>query len=182
MWWIKAYMQEYILKSWSLVKIGTTVAQKKLFFNLNKIKKRIQASDNGSLDPQQINRIANDLNVSKSEVMEMNSRLHNSDKSINDKIGDDENAELSDMMVCQDSNQEQIAIESQEKQRRESLLQDAISKLNEREQNIIFKRQLDEKKSTLGELSLFYNISRERVRQIEAAAMAKIRNTIKDSL
>lgn len=180
MWWIRANIQEYILRSWSLVKIGTTVAQKKLFFNLHKIRKRIKgASASGVLDPEHVTRIAKDLNVSEKDVVDMNSRLQQSDSSLNAMIGDDEDGDevVNSIAAIQDS-QEQIAIENQEKSRQEMMLEQALSTLNEREKDIIIKRQMLENPLTLEELSQIYNISRERVRQIEANAIDKIRKSV----
>jgi RNA polymerase sigma-32 factor len=180
MWWIRANIQEYVLRSWSLVKIGTTVAQKKLFFNLHKIRKRIKgASISGVLDQEHITRIAKDLNVSEKDVVDMNSRLQQSDSSLNAMIGDDEDGDevLNSIAAVQDS-QEEIAIENQEKYRQEMMLKQALSTLNEREKDIIIKRQMLENPLTLEELSQIYNISRERIRQIEANAIDKIRKSV----
>lgn len=180
MWWIRAYIQEYILRSWSLVKIGTTVAQKKLFFNLRRIKNRLQASEKGNLLPEHINQIAHDLNVSSGEVISMNARMQNSDQSLNEIIGDEENgAEIGDRIASPIANQEQILIYNQEKSHRENLLKAAIEQLNPREKDIIIKRQLSEQAPTLEDLSKVYNVSKERVRQIEAAALDKIKKFIK---
>jgi len=180
MWWIKAYIQEYILRSWSLVKIGTTAAQKKLFFNLNKIKKRLSANQTGNLLPEDLTRIAHDLNVSEKEVVEMNSRLQNSDGSLNQIIGDDEDGvEVGDKIVSPIISQEQIAINQQEKSRQEILLKQAMLELNDRERNIITQRHFSECQPTLDELSKIYNVSKERVRQIEAVAIDKIKKFIK---
>ena len=180
MWWIRAFIQDYVLRSWSLVKIGTTVAQKKLFFNLHKIRKRIKgASISGVLDPEHITRLAKDLNVSEKDVVDMNSRLQQSDSSLNAMIGDDEDGDevLNSIAAVQDS-QEEIAIENQEKYRQEMMLKQALSTLNEREKDIIIKRQMLENPLTLEELSQIYNISRERIRQIEANAIDKIRKSV----
>ncbi len=180
MWWIRANIQEYVLRSWSLVKIGTTVAQKKLFFNLHRIRKRIKgASISGVLDPEHITRIAKDLNVSEKDVVDMNSRLQQSDSSLNAMIGDDKDGDevLNSIASVQDS-QEEIAIENQEKYRQELMLKQALSTLNEREKDIIIKRQMLENPLTLEELSQIYNISRERIRQIESNAIDKIRKSV----
>lgn len=179
MWWIKAYMQEYILRSWSLVKIGTTAAQKKLFFNLRKIKKKINATEEGNLLPEHIEEIARDLNVSKQEVIDMNSRLQNSDGSLNRKIGhEDSEIEIIDQLESNYDNQEELAIKFQEKSRGEDLVRLAFNTLNEREQEIIKARQLSEKPKTLEVLSEIFKVSRERIRQIEAAALAKMKTEI----
>jgi RNA polymerase sigma-32 factor len=180
MWWIRANIQEYILRSWSLVKIGTTVAQKKLFFNLHKIKKRIRgASDNGTLDPKHIDRISKELNVTRQEVIDMDSRLQQSDSSLNNMIGDDENGEeVVNLIAANQDTQEEIAIENQEKSRQEAMLKRALSNLNEREKDIVVKRLMSENPLTLEELSQIYKISRERVRQIEANAIEKIKKAV----
>ncbi len=182
MWWIRANMQEYVLRSWSLVKIGTTLAQKKLFFNLHKIKKRLQQDQepsNRALSPEYISRIAHDLNVTEKEVLEMDSRLQNSDTSLNNLIGDEENSEeVSSKIAGVQDSQEEIAIDNQEKQRREILLKEAFSVLNEREKDILIKRQMSEVATTLEELSKTYKISRERIRQLEANALLKLKKEI----
>ncbi|MBU6338871.1 MAG: RNA polymerase sigma factor RpoH [Rickettsiales bacterium] len=179
MWWIRAHIQEYILRSWSLVKIGTTVAQKKLFFNLHKIKKRIKGASEGSLSNEHIERIAKDLNVSKQEVIDMNSRLSQSDSSLNAVIGeDDDGEEVVNLIAANQESQEEIAIENQEKSRQEMMLKEAMASLNEREQDIVVKRLMSENPMTLEELSQAYNISRERVRQIEANALEKIKKFV----
>jgi RNA polymerase sigma-32 factor len=179
MWWIKAYMQEYILKSWSLVKIGTTAAQKKLFFNLRKIKTKLNASEEGNLIPEHLKAISEDLNVSQREVLDMNSRLQNSDSSLNRFVGDqDSQVEFIDQLESGDSNSEDLAIVSQEKAKGDKLLKLAFGKLNEREQEIVKARQLSEKSKTLEDLSKIYKVSRERIRQIEAGAIEKMRKEI----
>lgn len=179
MWWIKAYIQEYILRSWSLVKIGTTLAQKKLFFNLRKIKKRLEANETGNLLPEQITKIAHDLNVTEKEVIDMNARLQNHDGSLNQVIGDpDDGFEIGDKIAAPMLSQEDIAIKTQEKSRREELLKQALDLLNEREREIVVKRNLNEEAPTLDDLSKVYKISKERVRQIEAAALEKIKKYI----
>ncbi len=180
MWWIKAYIQEYILRSWSMVKIGTTVAQKKLFFNLRKIKKRLEANETGNLLPEQITRIAHDLNVSEGEVVDMNARMQNSDGSLNQVIGDEEDGvEVGDKLASPMVSQEQMAINNQEKSRQVTLLKEALSLLNDREKDIVLKRQLSDNPPTLDDLSKIYKVSKERVRQIEAGALEKIKKFIK---
>jgi len=180
MWWIRAQIQEYVLRSWSLVKIGTTVAQKKLFFNLNKIKKRIDcASNRSSLSDENIERIAKDLHVSKKDVIDMDSRLQQSDSSLNAMIGDEEDGnEAMDLLVANQETQEEMAIENQETSRQEFMLRTALATLNEREKDIIMKRQMSESPHTLEDLSQIYNISRERIRQIEANAIDKIKKEV----
>lgn len=176
MWWIRAYIQDYVLRSWSLVKIGTTVAQKKLFFNLHKIKKRLGISES-SLAPDQIARIATDLNVSKKEVANMSSRLSQGDTSLNNIVGDEDNdgKEVVDLMASNDESQEEIAILNQEKSRQEIMFKKAFATLNEREKDILIKRQMSENSLTLEELSQIYKVSRERIRQIEENAIKKIK-------
>jgi RNA polymerase sigma-32 factor len=181
MWWIKAYIQEYILRSWSLVKIGTTVAQKKLFFNLRKIKTKINATDESNLLPSQIKEIANDLNVPARDVIEMNSRLHNSDSSLNQIIGsEDDGAEIQDMLESNEQSQELMVINNQEKFRQEDMLKRAISTLKSREQEIIKARRLSYDPMTLDKLSKIHKVSRERIRQIEAGAIEKIKKEMQN--
>lgn len=180
MWWIKAYIQEYILRSWSMVKIGTTVAQKKLFFNLRKIKKRLEFNETGNLLPEEITRIAHDLNVSEHEVIDMNARMQNSDGSLNQVIGDEEDGvEVGDKLASPIISQEQLAINTQEKSRQVALLKEAFLLLNDREKDIVMKRQLSDNPPTLDDLSKIYKISKERVRQIEAGALEKIKKFIR---
>ncbi|MES2676940.1 MAG: RNA polymerase sigma factor RpoH [Pseudomonadota bacterium] len=180
MWWIKAYIQEYILRSWSMVKIGTTVAQKKLFFNLRKIKKRLEMNETGNLLPEDIKTIAHDLNVSEREVVDMNARLQHSDGSLNQIIGDDEDGiEVGDKLASPLIDQEQLVINHQEKSHQTTLLKQAITLLNDREKDIVVKRQLSETPPTLDDLSKVYKISKERVRQIEAGALEKIKKFIR---
>ncbi len=181
MWWVKAYIQEYILRSWSMVKIGTTAAQKKLFFNLRKIKKRLEANETGNLLPKDIKRIAHDLNVSEKEVVDMNARMQHSDGSLNQIIGDqDDGIEVGDKLASPIISQEQLVIDNQEKSQQTALLKQAILSLNDREKEIILKRQLSDKPPTLDDLSKVYKVSKERVRQIEASALEKIKKFIKN--
>ena len=178
MWWIRAFMQDYVLRSWSLVKIGTTAAQKKLFFNLSKIKRRLGIEES-ALSPAQIERIASDLNVTPKEVSEMSTRLAQGDTSLNNPIGDEEDAkEMVDLMAANQDSQEDIAIENQEKTRQEALFKAAFAKLNDREKDILIKRQMSEEALTLEELSQIYKVSRERIRQIEESAIKKIKKEI----
>ena len=181
MWWIRAFIQDYILRSWSMVKIGTNTAQKKLFFNLNKIKKRlgIQTPDN-SIPHQQAKDIAKTLNVSVEDVEEMNTRLTKGDGSLNAKINQDEDNEIAELIIDDKPSQEQIAIENQEKNHQKTLFKMAFEKLNPREQEIIFKRQLSEDSQTLEELSQYFKVSRERIRQIEENAIKKLKKFIND--
>ena len=179
MWWIRAYMQDYILRSWSLVKIGTTVAQKKLFFNLHKIKKKINAASDKEMLPEHVQQISNDLGVTQKEVIEMNSRLSQSDTSLNNLVGDDDDSrEMGDLIASNEISQEEIAITNQTKSRQEILFRKAFANLNEREQDILTKRQMSENSMTLEELSQIYKVSRERIRQIEENAINKIRKEV----
>lgn len=184
MWWIRAFIQDYILRSWSLVKIGTTAAQKKLFFNLHKIKKKLGVySGENALDPSQIKHIAQNLDVTEREVIEMDSRLSQSDSSLNKPIGEDSDSiEMVDLMASSDESQEEIAIKNQEKMIQESLFRRAFEKLNDREKDILIKRQMSEESLTLEELSQIYKVSRERIRQIEEAAIKKIRKLIAEEM
>jgi RNA polymerase sigma-32 factor len=180
MWWIRAYMQDYILRSWSLVKIGTTAAQKKLFFNLHKIKKKLGSSNDGkALSVDHVQKISDNLGVTKKEVIDMNSRLSQSDTSLNNLVGDeDDSTEVVDLMASKDAGQEEIAIQNQEKLHRETAFKKAFETLNEREQDILTKRQMSENPLTLEDLSQIYKVSRERIRQIEENAIKKLRKEI----
>ena len=167
MWWIRAYMQDYILRSWSLVKIGTTVAQKKLFFNLHKIKKKINAASDKAMLLEHVQQISNDLGVTQKEVIEMNSRLSQSDTSLNNLVSDDDDSrEIGDLIASNEISQEEIAIENQTKSRQKILFKKAFANLNEREKDILTKRQMSENAMTLEELSQIYKVSRESIRQI----------------
>jgi RNA polymerase sigma-32 factor len=172
-WWIKASIQEFVLRSWSLVKMGTSASHKKLFFNLRKIKKQIDAMDRNLTD-EQVAFIAGELDVSESDVIDMNARMNAHDHFLNQKVGDDDNQEWMDMLESPDANQEEVLAESQELDYKRGLLASAMGTLNEREQHIIRKRRLQEPPSTLEDLSQLYSISRERVRQIETRAMEKL--------
>ncbi|MBX3568595.1 MAG: RNA polymerase sigma factor RpoH [Rhizobiaceae bacterium] len=180
MWWIKASIQEYILRSWSLVKMGTTANQKRLFFNLRKVKGKIQALDDGDLKPDQIAEIATRLNVSEEEVVSMNRRL-SGDASLNAPIRatEGESGEWQDWLVDDHDNQEEMLIEQDELDSRRALLTDAMSVLNERERRIFEARRLAEDPMTLEDLSSEFGISRERVRQIEVRAFEKIQDAVK---
>ncbi|MBM3488016.1 MAG: RNA polymerase sigma factor RpoH [Alphaproteobacteria bacterium] len=179
MWWIKASIQEYILHSWSLVKIGTTAAQKKLFFNLRRIKGRIKAIEEGDLAPEHVKRIAAELGVAESEVVSMNRRLAAPDHSLNAPLRADGEGEWQDWLVDETDNQEIRLAESQELSRRQKLLAGALGILNERERHIITERRLKDDPATLEDLSQHYGISRERVRQIEVRAFEKLQRAIK---
>jgi RNA polymerase sigma-32 factor len=174
MWWIRAAIQEYVLKSWSLVKIGTTAAQKKLFFNLKKIKNQLTSYNDGSLKPDQVKEIAERLDVTEAEVSDMEGRISGTDYSLNAVVTDDGESEWQDWLVDEDADQEVKLAEREELSKRKNLLSKAINILNDREQEIISARKLSEIPKTLEELSKTYKISRERVRQIEEKAFAKL--------
>tara|TARA_B100001123_G_scaffold420993_1_gene528047 strand:+ start:84 stop:944 length:861 start_codon:yes stop_codon:yes gene_type:complete len=178
MWWIKAQIQEYVLHSWSLVKIGTTAAQKKLFFNLKKIKKQLKLIDDSNISPENVSEIARKLNVKEHEVIDMNNRLHLNDKSLNTKIITDSEIELQDTIADERLTQDILIENKNLLESRRKVLNSAMKKLNEREKDIIIKRRLNEKPMKLEELSKKYNISRERVRQIEERAFEKLKKTI----
>lgn len=180
MWWIKASIQEYILRSWSLVKMGTTANQKRLFFNLRKVKSKIQALDDGDLNPEQVKEIATRLNVSEDEVVSMNRRL-SGDTSLNAPIraSEGESGEWQDWLVDDSINQEELLIEEDERDNRRAMLVHALSNLNEREKRIFEARRLAEDPITLEDLSTEFNISRERVRQIEVRAFEKVQNAVR---
>jgi len=173
MWWIKANIQEYILRSWSLVKIGTTTAQKKLFFNLRKLKNQIAPKSEGDLRKEHVDEIADRLNVSKDEVVSMNRRLAGQEKSLNAFVGEDGD-EWQDWIADKSMDQELIASQNQELSERKNLLYQSMDILNDREREIINARKLSDEPVTLDELSKKYKISRERIRQIENKAFEKI--------
>ncbi|MFV9875434.1 MAG: RNA polymerase sigma factor RpoH [Rickettsiales endosymbiont of Dermacentor nuttalli] len=178
-WWIKAAIQEYVLRSWSLVKIGTTSAQKKLFFNLNKLKKKIQSIGTKSLDDQEIGLISKELQVSTDEVKEMEKRMSGMDMSLNTLISvDDGGDELIDLLPETRANQEKMLVNLQESKYQSKLLHNAINRLTDREKHILTERRLKEEPATLEELSQHYNISRERIRQIEARILEKLKDSI----
>ena len=181
MWWIKAGIQEYVLKSWSLVKMGTTAAQKKLFFNLKKIKKQIAPNQEGDLKDNQVNEISKRLDVDKSEVINMNRRLMGQEKSLNDPIKDGENTEWQDWLVDEGMDQELLTSQKQELEDKKELLYKSIGILNEREKKILEERRLNETPKTLDELSKKYKISRERIRQIETKAFEKLQKAMINS-
>jgi len=176
MWWIRAAIQEYVLRSWSLVKMGTTAAQKKLFFNLRRMKGEMKALEEGDLKPEHLKKIATDLGVKETEVTSMNRRMSGGgDSSLNVTIGgEDGSAQWQDWLTDDTDSQETVLGESQEHDARMDLLRDAMSDLNEREQDIITRRRLAEKPMTLEELAKVYSVSRERIRQIEARAFEKL--------
>jgi RNA polymerase sigma-32 factor len=180
MWWIKASIQEYILRSWSLVKMGTTANQKRLFFNLRKVKGKIQALDDGDLRPDQISEIATRLNVSEAEVVSMNRRL-SGDASLNAPIraSEGESGEWQDWLVDDRESQEDMLVEQDELQNRRGMLGEALAVLNDRERRIFEARRLSDEPMTLEELSGEFGISRERVRQIEVRAFEKVQDAVK---
>src|SRR6476659_4690449 len=181
MWWIKAAIQEYILRSWSLVKMGTTANQKKLFFNLRKAKGRISALDEGDLRPDQVKQIATRLGVTEQDVVDMNRRL-GGDVSLNTPLREEGEGEWQDWLVDDSASQETIVVAEQEGQNRLAALRDALSVLNPRERRIFEARRLAEDPITLEELSTEFDISRERVRQIEVRAFEKVQQAVKQGL
>ena len=179
MWWIRAAIQEYILHSWSLVKIGTTAAQKKLFFNLRRLKGQMQAIDDGDLKPEQVASIARTLDVPEEDVISMNRRTAGPDHSLNATIQLDSEGEWQDWLVDDSESQEVTYAEREELSGRKAVLTDAMSTLGEREHHIIVERRLKDNPATLEELAGQYGISRERVRQIEVRAFEKLQKAMK---
>ena len=180
MWWIKASIQEYILRSWSLVKIGTTTAQKKLFFNLKKIKNQIAPKAEGDLKDEHVSEIANKLDVSKDEVVSMNRRLSGKELSLNAPIGEDGD-EWQDWIVDKELDHDLKFAQQEEMKQRKDLLTDSIKILNDREKDILYARRLDENPKTLEDLSKKFKISRERIRQIENKAFEKLQKHMLNS-
>ena len=180
MWWIKAAIQEYILRSWSLVKIGTTTAQKKLFFNLKKIKSQIAPDTEGDLRNEDVKNIAERLDVSEDEVVSMNRRLAGKEHSLNAPIGEDGD-EWQDWVIDQNMDQELKIAQQEEMEQRKDLLTDSIKILNDREKEILYLRRLNDNPSTLEELSKKFKISRERIRQIENKAFEKLQKHMLNS-
>jgi RNA polymerase sigma-32 factor len=178
MWWIKAAIQEYVLRSWSLVKMGTTTAQKKLFFNLKKIKNQIAVGQEGDLRDEQVKEISKRLNVDSHEVINMNRRMMGQEKSLNDPIKSGETDEWQDWLVDDSLDQELIVSQKQEYEDKKELLINAMKILNEREKEIITARRLSEEPKTLENLSKKYKISRERIRQIETKAFEKLQKSM----
>ena len=180
MWWIRASIQEYILRSWSLVKMGTTAAQKKLFFNLRKAKSEIEALQEGDLRPDQVSQIATKLGVLDEEVVSMNRRLSGGDASLNSPMRADSESEWQDWLVDDKTpSQESVVAESQEMNVRMSLLEDAMTELSDRERHILTQRRLKDEPTTLEELATEYGVSRERVRQIEVRAFEKLQKSMR---
>ena len=178
MWWIRAQIQEYVLHSWSLVKIGTTAAQKKLFFNLKKLKNQLTSIDSGTLSPENVREIATRLDVKEVEVIDMNNRLYSGDQSLNVQVSDQADTEWQDMLVDQNEIQGEILEKKNELSYRKKILKKALGVLNEREKEIITLRKLRDKPLKLEELSVKFNISRERVRQIEEKALEKLQKAV----
>ena len=178
MWWIKAAIQEYVLRSWSLVKMGTTTAQKKLFFNLKKIKNQIAPGEEGDLKDEQVNEISKRLDVDSDEVINMNRRMMGQEKSLNDPIKNGETDEWQDWLVDDSLDQELVISQKQEYNDKKELLNSAMLILNQREKEIIKARRLTEDPVTLEELSQKYKISRERIRQIETKAFEKLQKSM----
>ena len=181
MWWIKAAIQEFVLRSWSQVKIGTTASQKKLFFNLRKIKSKINALDDGDLSPNQVNHIAKSLDVSEDDVINMNRRMLGGDHSLNAQMNknDGEETEWQDLLTDDRENQETLFEKHEEKTIRSKLMIDALNLLKSREKDIIIKRRLTDNPMTLEDLSQEYKVSRERIRQIENRAFEKLQEAMK---
>tara|TARA_B110000196_G_scaffold284274_1_gene266698 strand:- start:562 stop:1464 length:903 start_codon:yes stop_codon:yes gene_type:complete len=181
MWWIKAAIQEFVLRSWSQVKIGTTASQKKLFFNLRKIKSKINALEDGDLSPNQVNHIAKTLDVAEEEVVNMNRRMLGGDYSLNSRISrhDGEEGEWQDLLADGRDSQEVKFVEQEEKDIRKKMMIEALDLLKPREKDIIIKRRLSETPKTLEDLSQEYKVSRERIRQIETRAFEKLQEAMK---
>jgi RNA polymerase sigma-32 factor len=182
MWWIRASIQEYILRSWSLVKLGTTAAQKKLFFNLRKAKNNIKAVEEGDLTPEHLATIADQLGVTEQEVTDMNRRLSGPDSSLNSPVKSDSESEWQDWLADDTMDQETRLAESEEMSERHELLQHAMGDLTDREREIINARRLQDEPATLEELSQKFGVSRERVRQIEVRAFEKLQNGMKAAM
>ena len=175
MWWIRASIQEFVLRSWSLVKMGTSAAQKRLFFNLKKMRKRLKTVDDGkTLTPDEIRTIAHELNVNEQDVIDMDQRMGAHDQNLNAKIGGDGDAEWGDLMADPADSHELVLAEQEDFQQKRTLMLEAMDSLNEREREIILQRRLSEDAITLEELSERFGISRERVRQIETRALEKM--------
>jgi len=179
MWWIRASIQEYILRSWSLVKIGTTAAQKKLFFNLRRVKGQIEAIEEGDLTPENVTTIAEKLSVPESDVVSMNRRMSAHDHSLNAPLKADTEGEWQDWLVDEEPDQETTTADNEERTQRLELLANAMEGLNEREQDILTQRRLSDPAKTLEQLSTEYGVSRERVRQIEVRAFEKVQKAIR---
>ena len=180
MWWIKASIQEFVLRSWSLVKMGTTANQKKLFFNLRKVKSQIEALEEGDLRPDQVQLIAKKLGVTEEDVISMNRRL-GGDTSLNAHLRDDSEGEWQDWLVDESDNQEEMLAQSEEASMRHGLLQEAMEKLTDRERRVFEARRLQDDPVTLEDLSQEFGVSRERIRQIEVRAFDKVQKAVKNA-
>ncbi len=180
MWWIKASIQEFVLRSWSLVKMGTTANQKKLFFNLRKVKSQIEALEEGDLRPDQVQLIAKKLGVTEEDVISMNRRL-GGDTSLNAHLRDDSEGEWQDWLVDESDNQEEMLVQSEEASVRHGLLRDAMDKLTDRERRVFEARRLADDPVTLEDLSQEFGVSRERIRQIEVRAFDKVQKAVKNA-
>ena len=180
MWWIKASIQEFVLRSWSLVKMGTTANQKKLFFNLRKVKSQIEALEEGDLRPDQVKFIATKLGVTEEDVVSMNRRL-GGDTSLNAHVRDDSEGEWQDWLVDDTDNQEEVLAQSEESLMRRGLLTDAMGKLTDRERRVFEARRLQDDPITLEDLSQEFGVSRERIRQIEVRAFDKVQKAVKNA-
>ena len=178
MWWIRAHIQEYVLHSWSLVKIGTTAAQKKLFFNLKKLKNQLSSIDSGDLSPENAREIASRLNVKEAEVVDMNNRLFAGDQSLNVQVGDEGDTEWQDMLIDYHDTQDKVLANSNEFLFRKKIFEEALEILNDREKEMFTLRKLRDNPVKLEELSKKFNISRERVRQIEEKAFEKLQKQV----
>jgi len=179
MWWIRASIQEFILRSWSLVKMGTTAAQKKLFFNLRRMKSQIDAFEDGDLKPEDVTKIATDLGVTEDEVVSMNRRMAmGGDTSLNVPMREDAEGQWQDFLVDEEPLQDQRLADSEEQNVRHGMLLEAMNALNDREKHILVERRLAEEPKTLEELSQVYGVSRERVRQIEVRAFDKLQKAM----
>ena len=182
MWWIRAAIQEYILHSWSLVKIGTTAAQKKLFFNLRRLKGQLQAIDEGDLSPENVTKIATELDVPEDDVVQMNRRLASPDHSLNAPVREEGEGEWQDWLEDESESQETLLAEKEELSGRRRLLESALKALSPRERRILVERRLQDEPTTLEDLSRNYGISRERVRQIEVRAFEKVQKAVKNNI
>jgi RNA polymerase sigma-32 factor len=178
MWWIRAAIQEFVLRNWSLVRIGTTGAQKKLFFNLRRLKSSLNAYEEGDLSPKNAATIAAELDVSEHEVVEMNRRLTGGESSLNILVGEDGGSSLQDLLPDDGPDQEAVFGEAEEFRKRWALVEEALERLTPREQQILHQRKLGEDPKTLEELSKVFGVSRERIRQIEAKALDKLTKTV----
>ncbi len=180
MWWIKASIQEFVLRSWSLVKMGTTANQKKLFFNLRRMKGQIQALEEGDLKPDQVKTIAKRLGVTEEDVVSMNRRL-SGDTSLNAQIRADSDGEWQDWLVDESDSQEDVLVETEEREMRSGLLREALDKLTDREREVFEARRLHDEPATLEDLSQKFGVSRERIRQIEVRAFEKVQKAVKNA-